>query len=319
MIGAGDGGNGGDGGYSNILEWRLWNAGVPYALISCLFTMHSDEVDPEDQLSDLPSSSSGPKAHTRNFDRVAHYGTLADRWARRNEPFLRSCRGQLITKYLYTVNVLFAVMALITIIAGITIGQSHNATHQVVGVIGDRFALICSGFGVCMFGFALLGCAATKTNMRFLLLVYSIVLLLLLVAFGMLMITEAAASRSDKVKQMVQSAWESRVVSHAGDLCDLQHDMQCSGFTSNCSGQWTNDTRPSDCPACHLEKDSHYPNACWNVLQAKIHENLKPLLYISIITFVVLGMALMGALYMCQRLKVSNREYRLYETIRSDE
>ena len=281
-------------------------------------------MDPEDRLHNLSRKSSGPKVHTQHFDRQAfyrqaYYGSLADQGAKHGEPFLNSFHGQLITKYLYAVNLMFAVVALVAIVAGLAIGQSHK--HQVAGVIEDRFALICTGFGVCVLGFALLGCAATKSNVRCVLLVYFVVLLLHLVVFGALMVTEVAASNSADVKDMVRRSWEALAEDGSAELCDLQHTMRCSGFTSNCSGEWSSNAsqydavRPLDCPDCASEADSHYPRACWDMLQVSIRSHLRPLVYISFGALIAIGLAVVGALYLWHRLRVADRGHRLYDNL----
>ena len=174
-----------------------------------------------------------PKPHTRYFDRLTQSVALGRRRAR---------NGHVMTQYPSAVNVVIAVVALVLVIASAATGRSH----RVVGAVTDRFAHACAGLGACMFGIAALGCATTKRRMPGLLLAYLTVLLLLAAAFAKLLVTAAVASDRQAVKDAVQSAWGARVADHAADLCDLQRDLRCSGFASDCTGPWANASQQRD-------------------------------------------------------------------------
>ena len=274
----------------------------------------------------LGRESAGPKAHTRHFDRAAHYNTFrvagsgsGSGGAPPRAPshqFLRTCTAAMIRTYLYAVNVLLGGVALATIVLGLQLGQHHK--QVLVGAVSDRFALALILFGLTAGGFALFGCLAARLARRWLLAINLLLLVVLLLAVVTVVLTDALAAESDLVKGLVKRLWTTAVAQHPGELCDLQHDLHCAGFESNCTGPWTGAQatgRPEDCPVCPDPLDSHHPQACWLRLQSEIAHNLRPLLYAALGTFAVLALALTATGIMFRRLRIPDREQQLYQTV----
>uniref|UniRef100_A0A7S1JAD9 Tetraspanin n=1 Tax=Eutreptiella gymnastica TaxID=73025 RepID=A0A7S1JAD9_9EUGL len=264
--------------------------------------------------------SPGPKVHTRHFDRAAHYNTFHAQEGTPSRapshPFLRTYKAAMISTYLYCVNFMLVVVALAVIVLGIQLGQHH--TQRLVGAVSDRFAMGIIVFGLATFGFALFGCLAARLAHRWLLAVHLLLLVVLVLAVTTVMITDALAMESDLVKGWVKRLWTTMVVQHPTELCDLQHDLHCSGFESNCTNPWTgaNTTgRPEDCPACPDPLDAHHSQACWLQLQSEIAHNLRPLLYAALGTWAALAFALAATCVLFKRLRIPDSEQQLYQTV----
>jgi len=270
-----------------------------------------------EDLADL-SPQSGPRAprtHTQHFDRVAFYGsTAAARIDSRTQAFLKSPKAQLMVHYLYTVNFLFAALAVSIAVVGVTVGQRHS--QRLVGVVSDAFARAILGFAVALLGFALLGFCAARTRNRCLLLAYFVSVVVLLVALIALMLTQALVTRSDTLQAMVRHLWESAVADDPLEVCDLQHDLRCSGFSATCQGFVA--VRP-DCANCTDAGDTEFPQACWLLLQRLISDNLRPITYVSVATLAAAALALLAALGLFQRLRIPESERMLYSSIASED
>eukprot|EP00668_Euglena_longa_P007620 GGOE01009135.1.p1 GENE.GGOE01009135.1~~GGOE01009135.1.p1 ORF type:complete len:295 (+),score=73.25 GGOE01009135.1:55-885(+) len=272
--------------------------------------------DPEEDIRDDPlsilqsSSTRGPRPHTQNFDRAAFYGTSSTRAETQAQQFLHSFQGQLMTKYLYMVNFLFALTALAAIVVGIRLGQAHQ--QRLIGAVSDGFALGIVGFGLAMLCFALLGCGAARTSNRCLLAVYLAMVFLLMFSLGALMLTQALVVDSHQMEGIVRRTWERNVQDRPSEICDLQHDLQCSGFSANCTDF---EAHRLDCAKCENEADMQFPQSCWVLLQKKIHHNFEPLTYVSFGTLGVMAFAFVAALGICQHMRMKDQERILYESI----
>eukprot|EP01062_Namystynia_karyoxenos_P020400 TRINITY_DN17726_c0_g1_i1.p1 TRINITY_DN17726_c0_g1~~TRINITY_DN17726_c0_g1_i1.p1 ORF type:complete len:305 (+),score=103.27 TRINITY_DN17726_c0_g1_i1:90-917(+) len=71
----------------------------------------------------------------------------------------------------------------------------------------------------------------------------------------------------------IRSGWEDAVKSSPQDVCDLQHELECSGWDSCCAPGCYIGTPPPGCPVlCDDLKDNTYTESCKHKVHSKVDD-----------------------------------------------
>eukprot|EP00995_Heteronema_vittatum_P010641 NODE_613_length_1265_cov_291.984375_g441_i0.p1 GENE.NODE_613_length_1265_cov_291.984375_g441_i0~~NODE_613_length_1265_cov_291.984375_g441_i0.p1 ORF type:complete len:295 (-),score=96.64 NODE_613_length_1265_cov_291.984375_g441_i0:268-1152(-) len=273
----------------------------------------------DEYITDAPDSLQEPSATnkaagTQHFDRVAHYGTVGEVTQQRTQQWRKSFAARVLALFLYISNIFFLVFGLGLIVLGIWVGQ--KADQRILGAVNDHLALATALTGAGLVLFAFLGFFTARTYNRALLCLY-VVLLLVLVLFVLAMaIAIPVVLGNDMLQNWGRDAWSDAASGNStAELCQLQRDFMCSGFTSNCSkampSMW-----PKDCPHCKDPKVSRYPEPCWTKLKNEIRHNVGLALGATLGLLALVVLTLIAACCLTRRVRVSSSERELHETLK---
>jgi hypothetical protein len=257
-------------------------------------------------------SNSNSAPHTRHFDRVSYYGSIQQQAAAKQQLWRESYTVCFLTCYLYFSSCIFAIAGVVTVVSGIQICQSHQ--QRLLGEDGDTFAVWIIGSGGGMIAFSFLGLLVARTRYRVLLWSFIALLILLVIAFVGLFLFELCVISDAFVQGWGSRIWMHQIQNSARELCLLQRDFKCSGFTSDCANHSAT-TPPTDCPNCNNTEYMYYNQACWPELRSTLTDNLRIISYIIMIGGSITVITLAASCFHGRKIWVTPTEIALYESI----
>eukprot|EP01012_Entosiphon_sulcatum_P068177 TRINITY_DN9822_c0_g1_i1.p2 TRINITY_DN9822_c0_g1~~TRINITY_DN9822_c0_g1_i1.p2 ORF type:complete len:272 (-),score=72.91 TRINITY_DN9822_c0_g1_i1:171-986(-) len=255
-----------------------------------------------------PDGKYGAKAHTQNFDRLAHYGTLAEQKAKKDEELQQSCGRRTVRALLVMINAILFCGGLLVLILGLVV--DGGTEQQIISKEGANLALIIKISGGVLMGVAVLGWVAGRTASRFVVGFYVLVMLVFTVVLAVVTVVLLVFVKSGKMKDKAETLWVQNVSENPQLLCTWQAAWKCSGFTSFCNGTDVT-TMPTDCPKCQSQESMQYPEGCWTKLQETVEHNffMLTICICTALTLVLLGLVMSCTL--CKRVRMQDSEKEL--------
>lgn len=213
---------------------------------------------------------------------------------------------EMFRSLLMLVNLLLAMGALALIgITGYTeaVSSNHvtNICHSCHSIVIFAIGLFCT-----LFIFSIIGFCALKNRNICLLLVYGLYLVLFFL--GALAITIVfLLVREGKFDDRMQQAWYAGVTADPENICNIELDMQCVGWSVLCNANETyNVTNTDGCAVCTQQSQlSNFTQTCYTAFNTSIDKWYKP---IVITGFALVGLALLSIVVTCKVRKGDEEE-----------